>query len=168
MTSMTRARYKVEDRIRFVSNGAMFGSVGTVKFVRKDGHLIVHFDGQPEGTAMFVDLTDAAPERGSGAASRKSSRELERDVQEALAAPATHPMTPPHAPKPSLTVRQINAIARAADGRNIYLIRERLGQETIQRVVRARTRGLETEVRSLATGNWLPVLPERGDKLEVR
>jgi hypothetical protein len=72
------------------------------------------------------------------------------------------------APKPSLTVRQINAITRAADGRNIYLIRHRLDEETIQRVIRARTRGREMEVRSLATGNWLPVLPERGDRLEVR
>jgi hypothetical protein len=72
------------------------------------------------------------------------------------------------APKPELTVRQINAIVRAADGRNVYLIRQRLDEETIQRVIRARTRGRETEVRSLATGNWLPVLPERGDRLEVR
>lgn len=72
------------------------------------------------------------------------------------------------APKPSLTVRQINAIVRASDGRNVYLIRNRLDTETIQRVIRARTKGRETEVRSLATGNWLPVLPERGDRLEVR
>lgn len=72
------------------------------------------------------------------------------------------------APKPAMTVRQINAIAQAADGRNIYLIRHRLGDETVQRITRARTKGRETEVRSLATGNWIPVLPERGDKLEVR
>jgi hypothetical protein len=72
------------------------------------------------------------------------------------------------APKSALTVRQINAIVRAADGRNVYLVRHRLDQETVQRVTRARTRGRETEVRSLATGNWLPVLPELGDRLEVR
>lgn len=73
-----------------------------------------------------------------------------------------------HAPKPELTVRQLNAIVRASDGRNVYLIRQRLDEETIQRVIRARTRGREMEVRSLATGNWIPVLPERGDRLEVR
>ena len=72
------------------------------------------------------------------------------------------------APRPSLTVRQINSITRAADGRNIYLIRRRMDEETVQRITRARTRGRETEVRVLATGNWLPVLPERGDRLEVR
>ena len=72
------------------------------------------------------------------------------------------------APKPDLTPRQINAIVRAADGRNVYLIRTRLGDETVQRVIRARTKGRETEVRSLATGNWIPVLPEMGDRLEVR
>lgn len=73
-----------------------------------------------------------------------------------------------NAPKPELTVRQLNAIVRAADGRNVYLIRQRLDEETIQRVIRARTRGREMEVRSLATLNWIPVLPERGDRLEVR
>ena len=73
-----------------------------------------------------------------------------------------------HAPKPELTVRQLNTIIRAADGRNVYLIRQRLNEETIQRVISARTRGREMEVRSLATGNWIPVLPERGDRLEVR
>ncbi len=73
-----------------------------------------------------------------------------------------------YAPKPSMTVREINAIVRAADGRNIYLIRTRLDFETVQRITRARTKGRETEVRSLNTGNWIPVLPERGDRLEVR
>ena len=72
------------------------------------------------------------------------------------------------APKPDLSVRAINAIVRAADGRNIYLIRTRMGDETVQRITRARTKGRETEVQSLATGHWIPVLPERGDKLEVR
>jgi hypothetical protein len=81
---------------------------------------------------------------------------------------APHSIKTFDAPKPSLTVRQINAIVRAADGRNVYLVRRRLDEETVQRVTRARTRGRETEVRSLATGNWLPVLPERGDRLEVR
>ena len=74
----------------------------------------------------------------------------------------------PYAPKPSLTVRQINALVRAADGRNIYLVRDRMGDQTVQRITRARTKGRETEVRVLATGNWLPVLPERGDRLEIR
>ena len=72
------------------------------------------------------------------------------------------------APKPSMTVRQINALVRAADGRNIYLVRDRMGDQTVQRITRARTKGRETEVRVLATGNWLPVLPELGDRLEVR
>jgi hypothetical protein len=75
---------------------------------------------------------------------------------------------PASAPRPTLTVRQINAIVRAADGRNIYLTRHRLDEETVQRIVGARTRGREMEVRSLATGNWIPVLPERGDQLEIR
>jgi hypothetical protein len=43
-----------------------------------------------------------------------------------------------------------------------------MGDETVQRITSARTKGRETEVRSLATGNWIPVLSERGDKLEVR
>lgn len=95
---------------------------------------------------------------------KKTPAQLQRDIDEAL---ASKPSTS-YAPKPDLTVRQINAIVRAADGRNIYLIRTRMGDETIQRVTRARTKGHETEVLSLATGNWIPVLPERGDKLEVR
>ncbi len=174
---MTRGpKYKAGDRVRFVSSGAMFGSTGTVKFVRKDGHLIVHLDGQPEDSAMFADLTDMAPEArlapAGTAGTGKSGKELERDIREALAAPTPSPGASPRAsfdaPRPSLTVRQINAIARAADGRNIYLIRERLGEETVQRVTRARTKGRETEVRALATGHWLPMLPERGDRIEVR
>ena len=70
--------------------------------------------------------------------------------------------------KPNMTVREINAIVRAADGRNVYLIRYRLGEESVNRVTQARTRGREMEVRSLRTGLWVPVLPELGDKLEVR
>ncbi len=70
--------------------------------------------------------------------------------------------------QPEMTVREINALVRAADGRNVYLIRNRLGDQTVQRVVRARTKGRQTEVRTLITGNWLGVLPELGDRLEVR
>jgi hypothetical protein len=73
-----------------------------------------------------------------------------------------------HAPKPEMSVREINAILRRADGRNIYLLRNRMGDETVQRISKARTKGRETEVRVLATGNWISVLPERGDRLEVR
>lgn len=91
--------------------------------------------------------------------------QLQKEIEEALARKEEPAFS---APRPLLTVRQINAIVRAADGRNVYLIRRRLDEETIQRVTRARTRGRETEVLSLATGNWIPVLPERGDRLEVR
>ena len=105
---------------------------------------------------------------------KKSPAQLNREIVEALASKhksttRAHATVKTYdAPKPDMTARQINAIVRAADGRNIYLIRTRLDEETVQRVTSARTKGRETEVRSLATGNWIPVLPERGDSLEVR
>jgi hypothetical protein len=67
-----------------------------------------------------------------------------------------------------MTAREVNAIVNAADGRNVYLIRYRLGEETVHRVTRARRRDRVMEVHDLATGRWLPVMPELGDKLEIR
>ena len=99
----------------------------------------------------------------------KTPAQLDREIAEALARQPAHSTIPAfYSPKSPLTVREINAVVRAADGRNVYLTRTRLGDETVQRVTSARTKGRETEVRSLATGHWIPVLPERGDKLEIR
>ena len=86
---MAKSKYKAGDRVKFVSHGAMFGNIGTVLFVRKDGHLIVHFDGNPEGSALFVDLTDVAPERhiaaGSAEPFKKSRAQIKREVDDILA-----------------------------------------------------------------------------------
>ena len=65
-------------------------------------------------------------------------------------------------------VRAINAIVRAADGRNVYLIRNRLGSDEVRRVTRARTKGRGMDVYLLDSGNWLGVLPELGDRIDVR
>ena len=65
-------------------------------------------------------------------------------------------------------VRRINSIVRAADGRNVYLIRERLGENTVRRVTRARTKGRGMEVYLLDSGRWLGVMPELGDRIDVR
>ena len=64
--------------------------------------------------------------------------------------------------------RRINSIVRAADGRNVYLIRERLGENTVRRVTRARTKGRGMDVYLLDSGRWLGVMPELGDKIDVR
>lgn len=107
----------------------------------------------------------APVERAHATMPKKTPAQLDREIAAALSSRDKPPYT---APKTELTPRQINAIVRAADGRNIYLVRTRLGDQTVQRITRARTKGRETEVRALATGNWIPVLPELGDKLEVR
>lgn len=73
---MSNSKYKAGDRVKFVSNGAMFGRVGTVLQVRKDGHLFIHFDGDPDGSMVFVDLTDVAPD--------KTTREIRREVESLL------------------------------------------------------------------------------------
>lgn len=65
-------------------------------------------------------------------------------------------------------VRAINAITRAADGRNVYLLRERLGTSEVRRVTRARAKGRGMEVYLLDSGNWIGVLPELGDRIDVR
>ena len=73
---------------------------------------------------------------------------------------------------PAQLVRAINAIVRAADGRNVYLVSERLGNEFVRRVVGARampgTKGRGLDVRLLDTGVWHGVLSEMGDRIEVR
>ena len=65
-------------------------------------------------------------------------------------------------------VRAINSLVRAADGRNVYLVRERLGENTVRRVTRARTKGRGMEVYLLDSGRWLGVMPELGDRIDVR
>ena len=65
-------------------------------------------------------------------------------------------------------VRKINSIVRASDGRNVYLIRERLGENSVRRVTRARTKGRGMEVYLLDSGRWFGVMPELGDRIEVR
>ena len=73
---------------------------------------------------------------------------------------------------PAQIVRAINAIVRAADGRNVYLISTRMDREDVQRVVGARampgTKGRGLDVRLLGTGAWKGVLAEMGDRIEVR
>jgi hypothetical protein len=95
---------------------------------------------------------------------------LDASGHEIHAAPS--PVTPPtytYTVKPlALTPRQINAIVRAQDGRNVYVIRRRLGETKIQRVTRARTRHGGVEVYILDSGLWVPVTPELGDSVEAR
>lgn len=133
------------------------------------GGVIVRFESEPsEGRSWARVATPHGERQVPTDAIRKVRKEHEARVRRSVETTATSHATKSNAPKPDLTVRQINAIVRAADGRNIYLIRTRMGDETVQRITSARTKGHETEVRSLATGSWIPVLPERGDKLEVR
>jgi hypothetical protein len=104
----------------------------------------------------------------------KTSAQLDRDIAEFLAkedvpkGQREREVVPLLAKRDATQSREINAILRAADGRNVYLIRHRLGDETVHRIAQAHVRGRVLEVRDLATGNWLPVLPERGDQIEVR
>ena len=65
-------------------------------------------------------------------------------------------------------VRAIKAIVQAADGRNVYLIRERLGENSVRRITRARTKGRGMDVYLLDSGRWLGVMPELGDRIDVR
>ena len=73
---------------------------------------------------------------------------------------------------PAQIVRAINTIVRAADGRNVYLVRERMGSPSVRRVVGARampgTKGRGIDVRLLDSGTWIGVLAEMGDKIDVR
>lgn len=102
----------------------------------------------------------------------KTGKQLDRDIAESVAKAQAEELDRKIAPtlgkSRSEIVRAINAIVRAADGRNVYLIRYRLGDETVQRIIRARTKGRGMEARVLATRLWLPVMPEMGDKIEVR
>lgn len=67
-----------------------------------------------------------------------------------------------------MTARQINAIVRECDGRNVYAHMTRAGTERVIRVVRARSdRFGGLEVRALATGRWVPVEALLGDRIEV-
>jgi len=101
---------------------------------------------------------------------KKTSAELDREIAEFLAQSKTKgsEIAALIMKRDATRAREINAILRAADGRNVYLIRQRLGDETVHRVSQARTRGRMLEVRNLATGEWKSVWPERGDKLEIR
>ena len=62
-------------------------------------------------------------------------------------------------------VRTINSIIRAADGRNVYLLHGRFASP-VNRISRARTKGHGMEVRVLASGQWIPVMPD--DRIDVR
>ena len=121
---------------------------------------------------------------------KKTKAQLEREIQQALSRspqrshatmkPVTGGEAKAHAEQldrliaPTLgksraeIVRRINSIVRAADGRNVYLIRERLGENTVRRVTRARTKGRGMDVYLLDSGRWLGVMPELGDKIDVR
>lgn len=121
--------------------------------------------------------------------SKKSPAQLNREIVEALAQPKAGkrahatmkvPSEAAHAeqldrqiaPRLGKTraeiVRRINSIVRASDGRNVYLIRERLGEHEVRRVTRARTKGRGMEVYLLDSGRWLGVMPELGDRIDVR
>lgn len=69
-----------------------------------------------------------------------------------------------------MTPRQINAIVRKADGRNVYAYRTRLGDETVHRVTRARgSRAGDVDwIYCLHSGQWFPFCAARGDRIEVR
>jgi len=50
----TKPKFKVGDRVRVDRAGALLGRVGTVQYVRRDGHAFVHFDGDPATAAYLV------------------------------------------------------------------------------------------------------------------
>jgi hypothetical protein len=100
---------------------------------------------------------------------KKTAVQLDREIAEFFAqhgptADASKLLTQ----RDALRAREINAILQAADGRNVYLIRTRLGNETVSRISQARTKARILQVRDLSTGFWTDVMPERNDKLEVR
>src|SRR5512135_1273862 len=104
----------------------------------------------------------------------KSTAQLDREIAEFLAqgtpqsGPRAHELAGLLSKRDATKAREINAIVRAADGRNVYLIRSRLGDQTVHRITQARVRGRVLGVRGLATASWLPVMPELGDTIEVR
>lgn len=104
----------------------------------------------------------------------KSAAQIEREIAEFLGqgtpqgGPRGHDLAGLLAKRDATKAREINAIVRAADGRNVYLIRNRLGNQTVHRITQARIRGRVLEVRGLATASWLSVMPELGDTIEVR
>lgn len=102
-------------------------------------------------------------------APKKTPAQLQRDIDEFLAQGARGAeVAPLLARRDAAQAREINARLRAADGRNVYLIRSRMGNETVHRIAQARAKGGVLGVRDLASGKWFDVLPERGDKVEVR
>ena len=116
------------------------------------------------------EITEAlAPKRGSGFADRSSQHaHATMKTTVAYAEETDRKIAPSLGKSRSEIVRRINSIVRAADGRNVYLIRERLGENTVRRVTRARTKGRGMEVYLLDSGRWLGVMPELGDRIDVR
>ena len=143
------------------------------------------------GVAKIVPEEGTVPHYGPTSKGKKTKTpaQLDREIAAALshsphAPQRAHATMPPSGAKyaeqtdreiaPTLgksraeIVRRINAIVRAADGRNVYLIRERLGENVVRRITRARTKGRGMDVYLLDTGSWLGVMPELGDRIDVR
>lgn len=109
-----------------------------------------------------------APKRSRGFADRSSQRAHATMKTTTYAEEIDREIAPSLGKSRSEIVRRINSIVRAADGRNVYLVRERLGENTVRRVTRARTKGRGMEVYLLDNGRWLGVMPELGDRIDVR
>jgi hypothetical protein len=142
------------------------------RLIEKRPALWGRFAGYLTSGHVFVDDPGAGARRH--ATKKKTAFQLDREIAEFLAqgkpqsGPRAHELAGLLSRRDAAKAREINAIVRAADGRNVYLIRSRLGHQTVHRITQARVRGRILEVRGLDTASWLTVMPELGDTIEVR
>lgn len=85
----SKSKYSAGDRVWFTYAGPRFRQEGTVEHVRKDGVLLVHFDGAPPGAILAVQSYEVDPisTKGGLHATKKTSGELDREIAEVLSQP---------------------------------------------------------------------------------
>jgi len=86
-------KYSAGDRVWFTYAGPRFKQEGTVEHVRRDGVLLVHFDGAPPETILAVQSYEVAPISTKRAlhATKKTAGELDREIAEVLSRPLGSP-----------------------------------------------------------------------------
>lgn len=85
-----KSKYSAGDRVWFTYAGPRFKREGSVEYVRKDGLLLVHFDGDPPGTALVVQPYEIAPistKRALHATRKTPAGQLHREITEVLSQP---------------------------------------------------------------------------------